>query len=176
MSRDTLMIKRLKKNYTYSAEQLYGAFGVHSRTLSTWHKAGLMLVKNRPLMVFSEDLREFLRQKVQAKRTKLKLTEFYCMSCKRARQAHEGKVHIEPLKNVLQVKAICPDCASIMNRRHSKKKYEEMAFLMRTITLTGLHMLCPAIRSEKAHLEEGTNLTPSEPSNDTHLYQQNTML
>lgn len=176
MSRDTLMIKRLKKNYTYSAEQLYKAFGVHSRTLSTWHKVGLPLVKNRPLMVFSEDLREFFRQKVRAKRTKLKLTEFYCMSCKGARQAHEGEVHIETLVSVLQMKAICPDCGSIMNRRYSKKKYGEVIPLMQTITLIDLHILGRTIRSEKAHLNEATNLTSSEPCTDSHLQKQENLI
>jgi|GEM_PF-2989610 len=173
MSRDTLMIKRLKKDYTYTAEQLYQVFGVHSRTLSGWHKNnGLNLVKNRPLMVFSEELRVFLSHKVKQRKTKLALTEFYCMSCKCAKQGHEGKVHIEDLGHMLQVKAICPTCGSILNRRHNKEKYQTVTPLVRAITLADLHIVQRTIKSEKTHLDESTNNTPSEPSTDTHLLQQ----
>mgnify|MGYP005686776667 CR=1 FL=1 len=176
MSRDSLMVKRLKKNYTYSAKQLHEAFGVHSRTLSGWQCKGLILIKNRPLIVFSEDLREFLRQKVAQRKTKLQFTEFYCMSCKVAKQSCKGKVHIQPLNNILQVKAVCPDCGVFLNRRHNKKKYEDITPLMRAISLEDLHILQRTIRSEKTHLNEATNNTSSEPSTDCHLHKQENLI
>ncbi|MBI1363150.1 MAG: hypothetical protein GC134_04125 [Proteobacteria bacterium] len=176
MSKHKKMISGLRHNYTYTTSQLQQQFGIHPHTVRRWVKDSNFPnppIQPRPLMVFSEDLRAYLRTKEQARKTSLQATEFYCMGCKAAKQAEGNQVYVETIKLTTRLKAVCPSCGAFMNKAQSISKLDSVTpFFKRINTLAELHILSRATRSEKAHLGGIVTSHPNEPSTDTHLLQQ----
>jgi hypothetical protein len=173
MSKYSLLVRRLRKNYTYSAEQLQDDFAIHTQTLRSWVKdkaTPLKTLGTRPLLVFSEDLREWLSQKDKARKVVLELTQFHCMACKAAKTPLENKAAFVPSGKLVRVKGICPTCYTFMNKVQAKHKLDIATPLLERVSLEDLHILGRTKYSEKAHLGKIATSTPSEPLLETHLY------
>lgn len=157
MSRNTQLIKRLRKNYTYTAQQLYEQFGVHPQTLRTWSKDSnqpLKLMAQRPTLIFSEDLRDYLSLKVKHQKTSLESIQLYCLACRERKQPYQKKVAFVPKDTRTYMRAICPTCYRLMSKAQSTAKLAAATPLVERISLEDLHILSRTILSEKTHLSQ----------------------
>lgn len=114
----------VKKHRNYTIEEIARRFGVHKNTVSAWLKAGLPTCdKRRPTLILGRDLASFL----QARRAKNKRTcgpgEIYCVRCRSPKSPAGNMADYDPVnEKVGNLKAICPQCYAIMNRRVSLAK------------------------------------------------------
>ena len=117
-----------KIHRNYSVEEIAALFGVHRNTVREWVKRGLPTNDNRrPMLILGRDLVDFLR----ARRAKNKRTcppgELYCFRCRAPKAAAGDMADYQPLTETQgNLIAICADCETIMYRRVSLAKLEQV--------------------------------------------------
>jgi hypothetical protein len=117
---------KIHRNYT--VEEIAKLFGIHKNTVRGWVKVGLTTVDDkRPMLILGHGLAAFL----QARRLKNKRTckpgELYCVRCRVPKFPAGDMADYEPVtEKIGNLIAICPDCHSIINRRVSLAKIEEV--------------------------------------------------
>ena len=118
----------VKIHRSYTVEEIVNLFGNHKNTVRGWVKAGLITSDDkRPMLILGHDLAAFL----QARRVKNKQTckpgEIYCVRCRAPKfPADDMAVYSIVTEKIGNLAAICPDCNSIMNRRVSLAKLEQV--------------------------------------------------
>ncbi len=119
-------LAKIHRNYT--VEEVAGLFGVHRNTVREWVKRGLPTNDDRrPMLILGRDLVAFLR----ARRAKNKRTcqpgEIYCLRCRAPRAAAGDMADYQPVTETLgNLVATCALCETIMNRRVSLAKLEQI--------------------------------------------------
>ncbi|MFC1814398.1 helix-turn-helix domain-containing protein [Thermodesulfobacteriota bacterium] len=117
---------KIHRNYT--VEEIAKLFGIHKNTVRHWVKAGLATIDDkRPMLILGHVLVAFL----QARRAKNKQTckpgEIYCVRCRAPKFPAADMAEYSPVTEKFgNLIAICPDCDSIINRRVSLAKIEEV--------------------------------------------------
>jgi hypothetical protein len=116
----------VKIHRSYTVEEVSCLFSSHKNTVRAWLKAGLpTLDDQRPRLIHGEDLVTFLR----ARRAKNKRTcqpgEMYCLRCRAPKLPAGAMADYVPDTGTLgMLKALCPDCEAMMNRRVSFTQME----------------------------------------------------
>jgi hypothetical protein len=118
----------VKIHRSYTVEEAAHLLGKHKNTVRGWVKAGLEISDDkRPMLILGHVLVAFL----QARRVKNKQTcnpgEIYCVGCRSPKFPAADMADYEPVtEKIGNLIAICPDCHSIINRRVSLAKIEEV--------------------------------------------------
>src|SRR5277367_868401 len=118
----------VKIHRSYTVEEAASSLGVHKNTVREWVKVGLPTNDDRrPMLILGPDLAAFL----QDRRTKNKQTcrpgEIYCVRCRAPKCPAGGMADYLPASEKLgALQAICPDCHSIVNRRVSMAKLDQV--------------------------------------------------
>lgn len=116
--------RQVKIHRNYTVEEIASLFGIHKNTVREWIKAGLLVLDDkRPMLILGRELSVFL----QARRIKNKQNcqpgEMYCFRCRTPKAAADDMADYLPQTEKLgMLKAICPDCHTMMNRRVSIAK------------------------------------------------------
>ena len=119
-------LAKIHRNYT--VEEIANLFGIHRNTVREWIKRGLPTSdQKRPFLILGRDLVAFLQARRAKNKRPCQPGEIYCVRC-RAPKAPAGDMAdyqtvTETLGNLV---AICPDCGSIINRRVSLAKLEQI--------------------------------------------------
>ena len=121
---------KIHRNYT--VEEIADVFDVHKNTVRSWIKTGLQTIdSSRPQLILGSHLREFLTEKRTKNKKKCQLDEFYCLSCRNARKPAEKLVDFglvsEKVGNLL---AVCSECNSVMNKRVSLGRIQEICSIL----------------------------------------------
>ena len=120
--------RQVKIHRNYTVEEIASLFGVHKNTVRLWVKTGLPVIDDRrPMLILGENLAVFLR----VLRTKNKKTcqpgEIYCVRCRTPKYPAGDMADYLPVTEKLgTLKAICPDCHSMMNQSVSVAKLEQV--------------------------------------------------
>ncbi len=118
----------VKIHRSYTVEEVANLFGIHKNTVRNWIKVGLATIDDkRPMLIHSHSLVTFL----QARRAKNKKTckpgQLYCVRCRTPRFPAEDMAEYAPVTEKFgNLKAICPECNSIMNQRVSLARIGEI--------------------------------------------------
>ena len=118
----------VKIHRSYAVEEVAYLFGTHKNTVREWVKAGLPTCdRKRPMLVLGRELAAFL----QVRRTKNKRPcqsgEIYCVRCRTPKAPAGNMAEYVPATETLgTLRAICPDCYSMMNRRVSLVKLPQI--------------------------------------------------
>jgi len=118
----------VKINRSYTVEEIAKLFNTHKNTVRRWVKEGLATTDDKhPMLILGHVLASFL----QARRTKNKQTckpgELYCVRCRTPRLPAGSMAEYRPVTEKFgNLTAICPDCHSIMNRRVSLAKIDQI--------------------------------------------------
>jgi hypothetical protein len=110
---------KLHRNYT--VEEIAQLFCVHKNTVRTWVKQGLHTIDDgRPILVLGTALSLFLQNRRQRARRPSGPGEMYCVRCRAVKcpSGNFAEYHAINAKSG-NLRAICPDCASLMHRRSS---------------------------------------------------------
>jgi len=82
-------IRRIKKNQSYSVEELADVIGVTQATVRNWIKAGMPILDGkRPLFVMGFQAQDFLRNRTAKAKRPLEPGELYCFGCKAPRMPY----------------------------------------------------------------------------------------
>ena len=118
----------VKLHRSYTVEEIADLYSIHKNTVREWVKVGLpALDDRRPMLILGRELGAFL----QTRRTKNKRTcqpgEMYCLRCRIPRMpAGDMADYLPDTEKLGSLKAICPDCECMMNRRVSLAKLEHV--------------------------------------------------
>lgn len=120
--------KRVKIHRNYTVEEAAALLWVHKNTVRQWVKEGLPICDNhRPMLILGHDLAAFLSFRRKRNKQKCKPEELYCLKCRAPRMPAESMADYTPQTDLVgNLSAICPDCHSIMNKRVSRSKLEEL--------------------------------------------------
>lgn len=107
-----------KINHSYTVAEIAGLYGAHRNTVRRWIKDGLRVCDDRrPTLILGEHLRDFLRQRRQARKRPCGADELYCARCRAPRRPAGGMVDYEPTTTTRgRLIALCPVCSAMMNR------------------------------------------------------------
>jgi excisionase family DNA binding protein len=118
----------VKMHRNYTVEEIAKLFRVHKNTVRIWVKTGLRTIDDRrPMLIHGQELAAFL----QSRRVKNKKTcqpgEIYCVGCRAPKSPAGDMADYLPLSETFgMLRAICPGCDSMMNRRVSMAKLPEV--------------------------------------------------
>lgn len=117
---------KIHRNYT--VEEVARLCSTHKNTVRAWVKAGLPTTDSkRPTLILGRELAAYL----QARRTKNKRPcppgAIYCMRCRAPKIPAGEMVEYQPItQNLGNLIGICPDCESMIYRRVSRAKLEQV--------------------------------------------------
>ena len=102
--------------------------GKHKNTVRNWVKSGLATIdEKRPMLILGHDLVAFVKKRRAKNKQKLKPGELYCVGCRDPKfPAGDMAEYSSVTAKIGNLIAICPDCDSIMNRRVSLARIEEV--------------------------------------------------
>jgi hypothetical protein len=118
----------VKIHRSYSVEEIARLFNTHKNTVRRWVKEGLTTTDDKhPMLILGHVLASFL----QARRIKNKQTckpgEIYCVRCRVPKLPAGSMAEYSFITDKFgNLRAICPDCHSIMNRRVSLAKIDQI--------------------------------------------------
>jgi excisionase family DNA binding protein len=119
LSRDQIGPRRgIKMHRSYKVEEVARLLAVSKRTVRRWIKAGLAAITDqKPILILGEDLLAFLAARKQRSR-RCQPEECYCVKCRQPRRPAGGMAELIPLTiKTGNLRAICPDCGSLMHKR-----------------------------------------------------------
>jgi len=124
-------IRKIRSKRSYSTQDIADTLGVHIQTVRDWKRDGLKPLQNSisQYLFMGDDIKDYLRNKCQKFRIKLKKGEFYCLSCRKAVTPKsfnvvDRNVVIGKGKRSLILKANCPECNTKVNRFSSNAEQE----------------------------------------------------
>ena len=122
-------LRRIKRNMSYSVEDVGDLLDVHTHTVRLWIKAGLPLLDaRRPCLIHGTDLAEYLREKQTARRHRCQDYEMFCCKCHCPRAAAGAMADIK-IRNrkVAGMSALCAVCSTVMYRAIAVKDIEKFS-------------------------------------------------
>ena len=119
---------RAKMHRNYTVEEVASLYGVFKGTVRAWIKAGLpVLDDKRPILILGSDLAAFHQAKRVKNKQQCQPGEMYCVRCRAPKSPALGMADYKPITGTMgNLIAICPACGSIMNRRASLAKLEQV--------------------------------------------------
>ena len=125
-------VKRLR---SYTVEEVAEALDVHPHTVREWQKVGLAPIdKRRPVMFHGAALVDFLTRRMAGRKRPCPPGHMYCLRCRKPRRPDAELVEYAN-DGGGNIKALCPVCCAIMNRRASASQYAAFCQqLLRTTT------------------------------------------
>ena len=142
-------------------EEIAALFDVHRNTVRAWLKQGLPVIDDkRPMLILGRDLRAFLQTSRMKKKRPCNTGEIYCLRCRVPRTPAGNMAECQVLTLTAgNLIGICPRCESLMYRRVSLAKLEQIrAPLDITMVQAPLHIgraktlwggVCNALRTLK---------------------------
>jgi hypothetical protein len=115
--------RHIKSRHTYNVGEAARAMGVSPATVRTWIKKGLAVVPGiHPSIIRGIDLTAFLHKQRQSLKSPCGPGRLYCLSCKAPKRPAFGQVEfIADGPELGSLTALCPDCATVMKRRSSRR-------------------------------------------------------
>ena len=118
----------VKIHRSYTVEEIARLLSKHKNTIRNWIKGGLSTIdEKRPALIQGQVLFDFLRSQRGKNKRHCMPGELYCVRCRKPRIPSENWAEYLPVTETIgNLKAICPDCDSIMNRRVSLSKIHQI--------------------------------------------------
>lgn len=110
--------RRLKIHHNYTIEEIARRLAVHKNTVRTWIKDGLPTIDGkRPTLIHGREASTFLQNRRSKNKRTCRAGEIYCLRCRAAKRPAGDMADYLPMnEKVGNLRAICPDCDSIMHR------------------------------------------------------------
>lgn len=140
--RRTYNVRLVRRDYSYTIQELSELFGLHKNTVGQWLKAGLKPIdRSRPILIHGSDIMQFLKSRQSDRRTTCQPDEFFCFRCRVPRHPLGRKVDVQPRNaKMLNLIAVCAECGTTMRKVGSIKKQEIYPQLFECTTPAQLHI------------------------------------
>jgi hypothetical protein len=121
--------RHLQQRRTYNVREAAKATGATPGTVRNWRKIGLEAVRGiYPPIFRGVDIIAFLGSRNRARKQPCGPGRFFCLRCKTAKRPAYDEVEFWPDGPKLgKLLGLCPDCATVMNRRVSLAKLKAAA-------------------------------------------------
>jgi helix-turn-helix protein len=118
----------VKIHRSYTVEEIAPLLDVHKNTVRQWIKSGLPTCdKRRPTLILGQDLIDFLRARRGKNKRSCLPGQIYCVRCRAPKSPAGNMADYQCVtEKIGNIKAICPDCDSIINRRVSLAKWQQI--------------------------------------------------
>ena len=134
--RKKVPIHLIKKDKTYTSQELADTLKVHVRTVQVWHRDGLPALPDTfPLLFKGEEVKTYLFQQRKAQKQPLQPNEFFCMHCHAPKRSVSGCVRIVPSHKKMgqyqqfQIVGKCETCGNEISRVGSTKTPEVLEIM-----------------------------------------------
>lgn len=150
-------VRMIRRDLSYTVEEVVACLGIHKNTVREWIKQGLpVLDGKRPLLIHGASLMAFLLDRQNTRQVKLEVSEFYCVKCRCARTAFEGKSHVSPRDSLtVNISAICAVCMTKVHKVFSLKKLNKYDHVFDSATLGKQHISDTKIPSVNCDFKGG---------------------
>jgi len=121
-------LKNVRRNYTYTPEEIAGLFNVAPSTVFRWiRQEGLDRIEaGKKYHVHSSALIAFINEQNKKRKVKCKADQIYCFKCRAASHVRENSLKIVVLPNgTVRISAQCMVCGCKMNKAISSQNYNE---------------------------------------------------
>lgn len=118
----------VKIHRTYTVEEIARLYDVHRNTVRNWIGRGLQPIDDRrPYLVLGSHLRAFLTDERRKSKSPCPPGHFYCLKCRTPRKPAGGLVEYIARTDISgNLRAICPDCETLMHRCVSRRRLQEV--------------------------------------------------
>lgn len=112
--------RRIKRHHSYTVDEAARATGAARGTVRRWLDKGLPAIRDRkPFLILGEDLAAYMARRARPRHTCPPGT-CYCVKCRAARRPAGDMAEFVPVNaRSGNLRALCPDCGSMMHRRTS---------------------------------------------------------
>lgn len=112
--------RKVKRHHSYTVDEAARVIGAAKGTVRRWLDKGLPAIRDRkPFLILGDDLAAYMAGRAQPKRSCPPGT-CYCVKCRDARQPAGNMAEFVPINaHSGNLRALCPDCGSLMHRRTS---------------------------------------------------------
>ena len=119
----TINTRLIKREATFSLDEIAELLGVHVNTVRNWMTEGLHAIdERRPILIHGADLINFLNRKRKLKKKPCAAFELFCFKCREPRQPKDKHIKIETQnERVLRLIAICESCGTRMFKAGSPR-------------------------------------------------------
>lgn len=119
-------LAKIHRNYT--VEEVANVFKVHKNTVRDWVKQGLPTNDDkRPMLILGRHLAAFLTARRVKNKRPCQPGEIYCVRCRIPKAPAGDMAEYEPISETLgNLIGICPDCETMMYRRVSRAKLDQI--------------------------------------------------
>jgi hypothetical protein len=119
----------VKIHRSYAVEEVARVLRRHKNTVRAWIKQGLRPIDGRrPTLVHGLELVSFLQNRRMRGKRPCPPGHMYCFKCRSPKQPAAGMVDYLPITNTSgNLRALCPDCGTLMHRRAAFAKLNTVA-------------------------------------------------
>jgi excisionase family DNA binding protein len=123
--------RRIKRHHNYTVDEAARAIGAARGTVRRWLDKGLPAIRDRkPFLILGDDLAAYMAGRARPKRSCPPGT-CYCVKCREARQPAGNMAEFVPINaHSGNLRALCPDCGSLMHRRTSASQLAAIRALL----------------------------------------------
>jgi len=130
--RYTYNVKLVRRDFSYTIQEIAELYHLHPNAVRRWVKAGLATIDDRkPHFIHGSDLIAFLGERRRSRKQRCAPDEIYCCRCRAPRRPERGRVVVDRLNaRQLIIRGKCELCGSGMNRGGALARLPEieMAF------------------------------------------------
>jgi hypothetical protein len=114
----------VKRDFSYSMDEVASLLEVHENTVRNWMSAGLRGIDDkRPTLIHGTDLIAFIKHKSAKRRRKCAPDECFCFKCREPRKAANGHAVLEEqAPSVYRLACSCEVCGTRMFKAASASK------------------------------------------------------
>ena len=104
--------RRIKKDRLYTYEMAGEQLSVSVQTVRSWRSLGLsVLAIKKPHYILGEALIEFLGKRQERRSVKMRVDQFFCLTCRSPQRPYGLMVDYVPINNVRgRLEALCEVC------------------------------------------------------------------
>lgn len=111
-------LRLIRRDYSYSTQEVAEMFDTCEHTILRWVKAGLKTIPGtRPYLIHSSDLLTFLEVRQAKRKHPCGPTQFFCCRCRAARGMAPGSLDTQPTRNLMmRLTGRCEVCGGKVNK------------------------------------------------------------
>ena len=126
--RYTYNVMLIRRDCSYSVQEIAELFHLHVNAVRRWLKASLKTIDDRkPQLIHGSDLIAFLRQRQKGRKQPCAPDQMYCCRCRAPRRPAGGQVIVERLNaRQIMIRGTCELCGARMNRGGSLARFAQV--------------------------------------------------